>query len=98
MGYILFKRDQKSSRLTVERCEMWFCLDSAPCEIPFIENAIFKYNDAVAAFGSEVAHNDTAMFDCIHGYVVQGPEVYRCLYGEFSIDQKSECTPGLLSI
>lgn len=75
------------------RPDLPICLIT-PCEIPFIENAIFKYNDAVAAFGSEVAHNDTAMFDCIHGYVVQGPEVYRCLYGEFSINQKSECTPA----
>ena len=73
-----------------------FIFSSAPCELPDIENAIFKYNDAPAAAGSEVAHNDTAVFGCIHGYVVQGPEVYRCLFGEFSVNQKSECTPGEL--
>uniref|UniRef100_A0A0P5PLV4 Sushi, von Willebrand factor type A, EGF and n=1 Tax=Daphnia magna TaxID=35525 RepID=A0A0P5PLV4_9CRUS len=68
-----------------------------PCTIPDIENAAFQLNDStIVPANSEIPHNETALFGCNPGYVVQGPEVYRCWFGDFinTRGQTSECVPG----
>lgn len=50
--------------------------------------------------GTEIPHNETATFACSFGFVVQGPEVYRCHFGDFQYtqNQKSECVAGIITI
>lgn len=72
-------------------------IPSVPCTIPDIENAAFQLNDStIVPANSEIPHNETALFGCNPGYVVQGPEVYRCWFGDFinTRGQTSECVPG----
>ena len=50
-------------------------------------------NETLLPANAEIPHNETAIFGCIAGYVIQGPEVYHCWFGEFvnTRGQKSEC-------
>ena len=68
-----------------------------PCIIPDIENAAFHHNETLLTGGSELPHNETAVFGCNPGYVIQGPEIYRCSFGDFiniGLNQTSQCIPG----
>lgn len=66
--------------------------------MPDIENAAFQFNGEVAPASTEIPHNETAVFGCAAGFVVQGPELYRCRFGEFinPHGQISECIPGAI--
>lgn len=72
----------------------WTGFQTVPCTIPDVENSAFQLNDStVLAANSEIPHNETALFGCNAGYVIQGPEVYRCWFGEYinTHGQTSEC-------
>lgn len=67
---------------------------AVPCPVPQTENAAFKYKGETVTHPEEIPHSEALTFGCSSGYVVQGPEIMRCWYGEWSVNQKSECVPG----
>ncbi|GAB6024202.1 hypothetical protein CHUAL_008903 [Chamberlinius hualienensis] len=65
-----------------------------PCKVPYGHNGHYSHRDKVIAEGYEISHGETVSYSCITGFQLQGTELMRCLFGEWSSESLPQCIPG----